>query len=556
MNFQHSTSTLSRLTAAQARLRFYGPGICISAWRSRLRRDFASQYPKNPGLPQHNEFDSAEVFQAQRIAAEKDGKRIDASSGHYVRSPERSLRREVNWSTLGSSSQSVRQSPPQDEEPRHDLVESKSAPAIYERVFNVVASFESVITAAAVNRMRGLQPIKINMRGMVGPLLYTKARSPLDSVGHQAFDESKHERVPAGNPDGGQFTRFHATSRVRGTDGAKTGTGNAKFTDRLDFETTTGRSKSVPPLLRAQDGDRNSPVTEGPARLGYFGEPVRTDTPSEVQLAGLTTPGRAVALLVPGVLGGVREVIGHHPLPIEILKEAYVRGKIDVDSFKLGTETYFKDPGHGNKTYGEVPHKKYSAEVGEELDKLVKANKGKPIDKNVMESFLQNLTEGKGANGKPNPVIKDFNDAVLGVTGDAFKKTGEILEKAGARDIDEVIRRCDARRAFWANRYMGAALAGATGFLGANAEAAITAVGSEHLRRAVEHLNEGNIREAESEIFGPDRSGISGLIAEIENNGSPLAAQNAKKAFEELFTRLPSERDDVARLLEGKARKK
>jgi len=76
------------------------------------------------------------------------------------------------------------------------------------------------------------------------------------------------------------------------------------------------------------------------------------------------------------------------------------------------------------------------------------------------------------------------------------------------------------------------------------------------MRKAIEHLNEGRIHDAEKEIFGANRSGISGLIADIEANGSPLAAQNAQKAFEELFTRLPSERAEATTLLEGKHRKK
>jgi hypothetical protein len=265
------------------------------------------------------------------------------------------------------------------------------------------------------------------------------------------------------------------------------------------------------------------------------------------------TSSQVAALLAPGLGGDVgSRIIGHHPLPVAIAKEAYIRGIITLDSFKLALETYFKDPNHGWKEYDDIHHGTYSEVVKGELDKLADANKGKPIDKNAMENFLKNLTEGKGADGNVKGTIKRFNDEVLGIAGDALKKTGETLEKAGSRNIDEVILRCDTHSAFWANRLMGAALAAATGFLSANAQAAITTVGSEHLRVAVERLNEGDIGGAETEIFGPSRSGISGLIAEIESNGTPLAAQNAKKVFEELFIRLPKERDKMLRVLEVK----
>ena len=364
----------------------------------------------------------------------------------------------------------------------------------------IVAQLKSPIAHAVLVSMRLYVQRRIKTsRPLTRP--YGRGRSSLNSLSEREFDESKHPRAPAGRPNGGEFISMQ---------GRRSHSANAA-------------------------------------------RPSQSNNFSEVQLAGVMTPAQVATLLAGNTAGSVAsEVVGHHPLPISVLKEAYVRRRLTVAAFKLATETYFKNPNHGWKEYGGIHHKQYSATVENELQKLVTANKSKRIDKFQMENFLKNLTEGKGANGKTNSIIKDFNEAVLGISGDALRKTGETLEKAGARNIDDVIRRCDARRAFWANRFMGAAFVGVTGFLTANAQAAVTAVGNEHLRKAVEFLNEGKILEADREIFGPDRNGITGLISEIENNGSPLAAQNARKFFEELFTRLPNEKAEVIKILEEK----
>lgn len=389
--------------------------------------------------------------------------------------------------------------------------------AVNEIVRQVVESFAPAIAELAFAHLRRTTHGGAKVLRTSGVSFYERADKRADRYAQRFFDESKHPRAPAGRSNGGQF--------IEKTSGTRPG----------------------------NNGMRIGPVTGESAPWAGVGGRFRTSNRSEEQIAGVMTSAQVAALLAPGLVGDVRSrIIGHHPLPVAVAKAAYIEGKITLDSFKLALETYFKDPKHGWKEYDDIHHETYSEAVKDQLDDLVKANDKKPIDKNVMEKFLKNLTEGKGADGNVKSTIKRFNDEVLGIAGDALKKTGETLEKAGSRNIDDVIRRCDTRKAFWGNRLMGAALAGATGFLGANAQAAITTVGSEHLRKAVECLNEGDIPGAEKEIFGPNRSGISGLIAEIENNGSPLAAQNAQKFFEELFTRLPKERDSMLRLLEGK----
>jgi hypothetical protein len=239
--------------------------------------------------------------------------------------------------------------------------------------------------------------------------------------------------------------------------------------------------------------------------------------------------------------------------------EAYNQGKVTADAVILAAETYFQDPNHHNGTYGGVTHPEYSDEVKQELQKLIKSNGGKAIDKEKMNEFLDNLTHGKGANGAANDVIGDFNEAVL----QKAAKAGKAVEDAGKRtlaDIDDVIARGKANSNYWYKRIAGGFLAaGLTSILSENAKAGQAALASPHLQNAIIELEQGNIEKARALVLGTQDGAVQGgngtnsVMEDIQKSGVSAAAYlSAEKAFLKLFESFKAESDRAKKILQSR----
>ncbi|MEI8021287.1 MAG: hypothetical protein WCH39_23975 [Schlesneria sp.] len=246
---------------------------------------------------------------------------------------------------------------------------------------------------------------------------------------------------------------------------------------------------------------------------------------------------------------------GHHPLPFSVVMEAYKEGKITADAVILAAETYFQDPGHNGGTYGDISHPTYTDEVRDELDNLIKKNGGKPIDKVKMNEFLGNLTQGNGANGKPNLIIGKFNDAVIGIAQKAGKTIESVVDRTLA-DIDDVIARGKANSNFWNRRIAGGLLAaGLTNVLSEKTKAGQAALASPNLRKAIIELEEGNIQRAQDLILGTQAGGVeeggtNSVMEDLEKAGvSGPARLSAQDDFEKLLRSFPAECERAKKIL-------
>jgi len=133
---------------------------------------------------------------------------------------------------------------------------------------NVVAAFAPLLTAAIVQHLRR------DIRGNVRPPCrtcctpYGRGQTLRQKSGNQQFDESKHPRAAAGQPNGGQF--------VGGRNGA-VGGGSSSMDQRRSRRTrkqdlgTLRPSKLFPAYLVAKDGALIDPESRQPVRLAGLG---------------------------------------------------------------------------------------------------------------------------------------------------------------------------------------------------------------------------------------------------------------------------------------------
>jgi hypothetical protein len=107
--------------------------------------------------------------------------------------------------------------------------------------------------------------------------------------------------------------------------------------------------------------------------------------------------------------------VGHHFIPMQILKELLDGGKISLDAFQVGTGIYSgpTNPKHDYGTYGGVTHDKYNEVIREQIDDYMTKNGKTQLSKADVHKLAGNFANGKGATGKIHPEIRDFNSAVI-----------------------------------------------------------------------------------------------------------------------------------------------
>jgi hypothetical protein len=214
-------------------------------------------------------------------------------------------------------------------------------------------------------------------------------------------------------------------------------------------------------------------------------------------------------------------------VPIGVIQHPDIRPFLSDEAVQYAAGAYSgpTSPHHGNRTYGDVAHPKYSAEVRKELRAFIDARGIKKMTPKDMAEFTDLIKSGRGANGKPNKVIASFNKAIKGIVPKGTKPLTSMDEimAAGAKRMKHSRFKLLAA---------GAVISGVLGeVIGQQVNVLDVAANSGHYRRALKALEEGDLSKAQSLLIGDGNS----LYHEILGQVGAHAALNFKKTMERVF---------------------
>lgn len=179
-------------------------------------------------------------------------------------------------------------------------------------------------------------------------------QSRIDSLLEGEWEPSKHPRVPAGQPSGGQWTKR---------------------------EGGEARARHAIPVARA--------VHQGsPGRDAEFA-------------AWLPPVGHHFVNVATTMDADIRPLLSD-----------------DAVHYALGAYSGPTSPPHGNTTLGDIKHPQYNGHVKKELEQYIKDNgisKAKKMTGAQMEDFVGKIENGLGANGKAHPAIGAYNKGVKAI---------------------------------------------------------------------------------------------------------------------------------------------
>lgn len=157
-----------------------------------------------------------------------------------------------------------------------------------------------------------------------------------------------------------------------------------------------------------------------------------------------------------------------------------------------------------------------------------------------MEKFIKLIQEGRDHNGRLDPELKAFNDAIR-AQREAFLKQRPYR---GFREPDSLaVWRKRGQSYLKSPRFssmaVGAIMASwASSALAETSGALNVAANSQHFRRGVAYLAEGNLAAAEKEFFGGgDEGGLGGFMNDLIKEGYKFAALEFQHAYYESLRR-------------------
>lgn len=230
--------------------------------------------------------------------------------------------------------------------------------------------------------------------------------------------------------------------------------------------------------------------------------------------------------------------VGHHWVPVSVLTDPAIRKRMSKAAFEVGMGAYSgkTQPDHCFGTYGGVSHKRYNELVRKNLLKYMENNGLSKMGQKDMEKFGKQIQEGKNYKGTTDKELKSFNDAIRGQR-DAYVKAGK---NRGFREADSLdVWRKRGQSYLKGPRFfstaVGTVLAGwASSALAESIGALNTAGNSQHFRKGVGYLAEGNVPAAERAFFGADNEGgLGGFMNDLIKEGYEKAALNFQHHYYE-----------------------
>ena len=219
--------------------------------------------------------------------------------------------------------------------------------------------------------------------------------------------------------------------------------------------------------------------------------------------------------------------VGHHWLPVTVFMQPGFGRRLTTEAkqYAAGAYTTPLDPQHCNKTYGGISHPKYNELVATEFKNFM-AGKSNKVTAAEMKEFIDNIKQGKGADGKIVPGIKSFNDAIK----------SDIKDPPKPSKIKEIIE--SGKKYMQTNRFrllaMAAVLAGALAdVVVSHAQILSCTANSQNYRDALEALEQGDLNRARDKLIGENHS----VYVDILGEAGAHPALNFRKAIEKAFER-------------------
>jgi len=332
------------------------------------------------------------------------------------------------------------------------------------------------------------------------------------------WDADEHPRAPKGQQDGGQWVAKKGGIRGRDDwDG--------------DAATFTLNAKSGHPRLESPRGGRwvirrNSIGLDGGFDPGGV---LFVPDGKKVTLRKKTSAGTRAGF-EPNPLPPefVEAALGHHYIALAAAMGAGIAERLSkkARAYIIGATSGPTNPAHGNKSFGQISHHRYSKEVDKEFRKFINLKLGaggrRKLNEHQVAEFDDLLRSGKGANGRENEIIFKYNKGLQKVIIGGYKprpSVQDVVKKGFA------IGKQQRYRDFLKGAVILVAL---NELLPRQAGAGEIIAKSRHLPDALNALERGDLVEAERLLVGQNDSLYMELLAA---KGANLMSGNVASAF-------------------------